>query len=154
MASGVRAAVAANSLLLAFCALELSDRLVRQEGRFFYWTTVLFLPALLLFYGLLSARAWAWWTTRGLAAVSCLWFLVFVAVIPFADLRGQEGPVPWYGRIYMAGVSSVFAGVAAGAYWSLGRAEARRYFQRVRQEETKAADPNATGDASRVPGCS
>ena len=120
MPSGVRAAITANILFLAFCALELSDRLVRQEGKVFYWTTLLFLPALILFYGLLWARGWGWWTTRGLAAIACLWFVVFVAVIPFADLRGEDGPVPWYGRVYMACVTLAFAGIAAGVYWSLG----------------------------------
>jgi hypothetical protein len=59
MPSGVRAAVLANLVLLAFCALELSDRLVRQEGRVLYWTTFLFPPALATFYGLVSARGWA-----------------------------------------------------------------------------------------------
>jgi hypothetical protein len=140
MPGGVRAAVAADILFLAFCALELSDRLVRQEGRVFYWTTLLFLPALLLFYGLLSARGWAWWTTRGLAAASCLWFLAFVAVIPFAELRGEEGPVPWYGRVYMACVSLAFAGVVAGAYRSLGGPEARRYFGVVRPAGSAAPE--------------
>jgi hypothetical protein len=128
MPSGVRAAVAANVLFLAFFVLEFSDGLVRQGGRIVYWNAFLFPPALVLYYGLLSARRWAWWATRGLAAVSGLWFLVFVAVIPFADLRGEGGPVPWYGQVYMAGVSLVFAGILAGAFWSLGRPETRNYF--------------------------
>lgn len=129
MPSGVRAAVAANVLFLAFFALELSDRLVRQDGRIIYWSTFLFLPALLLFCGLLTARPWAWWTFRGAAALGTLLFLGFVAVIPFASLRGHGGvPVPWQGRVYMACVSLVFAGVLAGAFWSLGRPETRNYF--------------------------
>lgn len=126
--SGVRAAVAADGLFLAFFALELSDGLVRQDGRLVYWTNFLFPPALVLSYGLLAARRWAWWTSRALAAVGGLWFLGFVVVIPFADLRGPGGPVPWYGRVYMAGVSLVFAGIVAATFWSLGRPEARRYF--------------------------
>jgi hypothetical protein len=146
MPGGVRAAVAANVLFLAFFALEFSDGLVRQGGRVVYWNTFLFLPALLLFYGLVSARRWAWWTSRGLAAVAALWFLGFVAVIPFADLRGEGGPVPWYGRVYMVCVSLVFAGVAAGAYWSLGRPEARGYFGLTRQAGAAAAEPGAVPD--------
>jgi hypothetical protein len=129
MPSGVRSAVAANVLFLAFFALELSDRLVRQDGRIVYWSTFLFLPALLLFYGLLTARPLAWWTFRGVAALGVVWFLGFVAVIPFVNLQRQGMPVPWQGRVYMASVSVVFAGILAGAFWSLGRAETRNYFR-------------------------
>jgi xanthine/uracil/vitamin C permease (AzgA family) len=139
MPSGVRAAVAANILFLAFCALELSDRLVRQDGKLFYWTTFLLPPALVLFCGLLAARRWAWWTSRVVAAVGVLWFVGFVALIPFLDLRGEGGPVPWYGRICMACVSLVFAGISAGALWSLGRRDARNYFGRIRTEGSAAA---------------
>jgi hypothetical protein len=152
MPGGVRAAVAANVLFLGFFALEFSDRLVRQGGRVVYWNAFLFPPALLLYYGLLSARRWAWWTSRGLAAVAGLWFLGFVAVIPFADLRGEGGPVPWYGRVYMACVSLVFAGIVAGAYWSLGRPEARRYFGLCRQAGTAAAEGDDAPDRARQAG--
>ena len=37
-------------------------------------------------------------------------------------------PVPWYGRVYMAGVTLTFAGVLAAAFRALGRPETRRYF--------------------------
>src|SRR5438128_1748306 len=57
-----------------------------------------------------------------------LWFLAFVAVIPFADLRGAQGPVPWWGRLYMVGVSLVLAGILASGFWSLGQRTARAYF--------------------------
>lgn len=118
--SGVRVAIIADVFFLAFCALEQSDGFVRQEGRVFYWTTILFLPALILLYGLVSARHWAWWTARALAAVACLLFLVLVAFIPFGDIRDKEGPAPWYGRVYMVCVSLVFAGTAACVHRSLG----------------------------------
>jgi hypothetical protein len=58
MPSGVRVVVIANALALAFLALELSDRIARQDGRLAYWTTFLLPPALLLCYGLLTARSW------------------------------------------------------------------------------------------------
>ena len=138
MPSGVRSAVAANVLFLAFFALELSDRLVRQDGRIVYWSTFLFLPALLLFYGLLTARPLAWWTFRGVAALGVVWFLGFVAVIPFVKLQSRGLPVPWQGRVYMACVSVVFAGILAGAFWSLGRAETRNYFHLARIERKAA----------------
>jgi hypothetical protein len=128
MPSAVRVAVLANVFLLGFCALELSDRLVRQEGRVLYWTTFLFPLALVTFYGLLSARRWAWWVCRILTAVATLWFVAWVPLIPFADVRGEDGPVPWYGRLFMIGMCLAFAGVSAGAFWSLGRPEARTYF--------------------------
>jgi hypothetical protein len=48
MPAPVRAVVTGNILLLAFCAMETSDRLLRQEGRIFYWTTLLFVPTLVL----------------------------------------------------------------------------------------------------------
>jgi xanthine/uracil/vitamin C permease (AzgA family) len=129
MPSGVRSAVAANVLFLAFFALEFSDRLVRQDGRIVYWSTFLFLPALLLFYGLLTARRLAWLVFRGVAALGVVWFLGFVAVIPFVNLQREGGPVPWQGRVYMACVSVAFAGILAGAFWSLGRPETRNYFR-------------------------
>jgi hypothetical protein len=129
MPSGVRSAVAANVLFLAFFALEFSDRLVRQDGRIIYWSTFLFLPALLLFYGLLTARPLAWWTFRGVAALGVVWFLGFVAAIPFVNLQRDGVQVPWQGRVYMACVSVVFAGILASAFWSLGRPETRNYFR-------------------------
>jgi hypothetical protein len=128
----VRTAVAANIIFLGFFALESSDRVVRQGGNIVYWSTYLFLPALLLFYGLLTARPWAWWLFRGVAALGTLWFLAFVAMSPFAHLQSHGVPVPWYGRIYVAGVSLVFAGTLAGAFWSLGRPETRSYFRLTR----------------------
>jgi hypothetical protein len=140
MPSGVRAAAAANALFLAFFALELSDRLVRQDGRITYWSTFLFPPALLLFCGLLAAGRWAWWAHRAVFALGTLWFLGFVAVIPFAHLQADGVPVPWHGRVYMVCVSSVFAGILASAFWSLGRSEARRYFGLVLRE--RVADPS------------
>ncbi len=133
MPSGVRAAIAANVLFLAFFALELSDRLVRQDGKILYWTTFLLLPALALFCGLVAARRWAWWISRGAAALGVLWFLAFVAVIPFANLLADGVPAPWYGRVYMACVSLAFAGTLTGAFWSLGRPDTRSYFGLIRK---------------------
>jgi hypothetical protein len=148
MPSGVRIAVAANVLVLAFFALELSDRLVRQDGKVVYWSTFLFPPALLLFYGVLAGRRWAWWISRGAFALAALWFLGFVAVIPFANLHGEGGPVPWDGRLYMACVSLVFAGILAGAFRALGRLETRIWFGLVRMEGNAAAEPRSAPDGT------
>lgn len=126
--SGVRMAVAANVLFLAFFALELSDRLIRRDGKLFYWSTFLLPPALVLFYGLLTARRWAWRTSRGAAALGVLWFLGFLALIPFVHLETEGLPVPWQGRLYMSAVTLAFASILAAAFQALGRPETRNYF--------------------------
>ena len=128
MPSGVRAAVAANVLVLGFLALELSDRSVRQDGKLFYWTTFLLPPALLLFAGLVAGRAWSWWAARGVAALGILWCVGFLVIVPFAPLQADGIPAPWYGRVYAASVTIIFALILAGAFRSLGRPEARSYF--------------------------
>jgi len=129
MPSGVRMAVAANVLILAFLALELSDRSVRQDGKLLYWTTFLLPPALLLFAGLVAGRAWSWWAARGAAAFGVLWFLGFLVAVPFAPLQADGVPAPWYGRVYVACVTVAFAAILAGAFRSLGRPEVRDYFR-------------------------
>jgi hypothetical protein len=142
MPAPVRAVVVGNILLLAFCALETSDRLLRQEGKIFYWTTFLLMPTLLQLCGALLAQRWAWWTMRGVTTGITLWFVVFLGLIPFADLRGDDGPVPWWGRIYMAGVTLIFAGISAYVFFGLGRVETRDYFGISRRiEPTTVADP-------------
>ena len=129
MPAPVRAAVMANILFLAFCALEFSDGLVRRGGRVFYWTSILFLPALVMLCGQVLGQRWAWWVARTVTALFVVWFVGFIAVIPFADLRGSGGvAAPWYGRVYTACVSLLFASVSAYAFRSLGNGEARRYF--------------------------
>jgi len=132
MPKPVRAAIAVNIVFLAFFALEFSDGILRQNGRIFYWTSILFVPALLLLYGLASGRRWAWWTARVAAALLIAWFVGFMILIPFADLRGHDGPVPWWGRVYMLAVSMTFAAVLTIAFRSLGNPEARRFFEPAR----------------------
>jgi peptidoglycan/LPS O-acetylase OafA/YrhL len=136
MPGGVRAAVAANALILAFLALELCDRSVRQDGRLFYWTTFLLPPALVLFIGLVSARTWSWWVARCVTALGALWFLLFLLMVPFAPLEADGIPAPWYGRVYVATVTLVFALILGAAFRALGRPEAREYFRIGRQEES------------------
>jgi hypothetical protein len=143
----VRAAISGNILFLAFIALEFSDGLVRQGGRTLYWTSVLFLPALLLLYGMILPQRWAWWTARAMGMLFTLWFAGFVVLIPFADLRGSDGPVPWSGRLYMIGVSLVFAGISAYAFCALGSATARAHFGillRPAPDATQNSDRAAT----------
>ena len=124
----VRATIAGNGLFVSFCMLEFSDGLIRSGGRIFYWTSILFLPAFVLFYGQVTAQRWAWWVARITTAIFTLWFVGFLLVIPFAHLRGNSGAIPWWGRIYAASVTLVFAGISAYAFCSLGRAEAKTYY--------------------------
>lgn len=128
MPSPVRMAVIGNVLFLSFCALEFSDGLVRQDGRVFYWTSVLFLPAFVILYGLVRARRWAWWVTRVLTALCAIWFFGFAIVLPFADVRGNGVPVPPWGRAWMIGVTLVFLAVAVYVFRVLGYAQSRSYF--------------------------
>jgi hypothetical protein len=129
MPAPVRAVITANGLFLSFCALEFSDGLLRQGGRVFYWTSVLFLPALVVFCGQVLGKRWAWWVARAVAAFAITWFVGIMLLIPFAELRGSGGiAVPWYGRVYMAGVSLLFASVSAYAFRSLGHAEAKEFY--------------------------
>lgn len=129
--AAVRAVIVANGLFLAFCALEFSDRLLLRGGRVFYWTSVLFIPALVLFYGQVSARRWAWWTTRIMAVFSTLWFVGFLMLIPFVQLQGggvKGDGSDAGGRLWAAGLTVVFASISAYVSWSLGRAEARNFY--------------------------
>jgi hypothetical protein len=124
----VRAAIAGNGLFVAFCVLEFSDGLLRQGGRVFYWTSILFLPALVLFYGQVQAHRWAWWGARIVTALFTLWFAGFLLVIPFVRLRSNGVDAPWWGRIWAASITLMFISVSAYAFRSLGRAEARSFY--------------------------
>jgi hypothetical protein len=145
MPAPVRALATGNVLLLAFCAMETSDRLLRQEGRIFYWTTILLVPELVLLCGVLLAQHWAWWAMRAVTAAFTLWSAGFLVLIPFADLRGNDGPVPWWGRLYVTGLTAVFGGISAYVCLALGRAEAQNYFGTARRAEGDAPpDPART----------
>lgn len=128
MPSGVRLTVAANVLFLSFFSLEFSDLMVRQGGKLFYWTNFLFLPAMVLFWGLLKTRRWAWWMSRGIAAFGVLWFVGFSFLIPFGNIRKDGVPIDWVARLYMIGVSLVFASVLVCAFRAIGRPDTRSYF--------------------------
>ncbi len=131
----VRAGITGNLLFLSFCALELSDGLCRQGGRIIYWTSILFLPALAVFYGQVMARRWAWWAARIATGLLTAWFIGFLAVIPFAHLHGNGGAIPWWGRIYVTGVTLAFAGASAYAFRPLGRNESREYYGIARRAQ-------------------
>lgn len=146
----VRAVMAANVLFLAFCALELTDGLLFRGGRVLYWTTHLFVPALTLLYGQTLAQRWAWWVARALAAASALWFMAFIAIIPFAHLQADGVSTPWYGRVYMEVVTLVLTAIAAYAFYSLGNAEARRYFGMAGEGSSAGAIGNTSATRRRA----
>jgi hypothetical protein len=126
----VRAAIMGNILMLSFFVLEFSDGLIRQDGRVFYWTSVLFLPALVLLYGLVRAQRWAWWVARVAVAALALWFAVFLVAVPFVDLRRDGVPVPWWGRVYMMTFTLLLGGAMVYVFRALGSRDARAYFNR------------------------
>lgn len=128
MPSPIRLAILINLLFLAFCSLEFADGVVRQEGRVFYWTSVLFLPALAILFGLVSAQRWAWWMARGFAITGSIFFAGMIAAIPFGDLRSQGQPVGPAGRGWMIAVTSIFFGAVVLVFRALGKAETRGYF--------------------------
>lgn len=147
--SGARMAVTATILILAFLALELSDRLILRDGKLFYWTTFLFPPAVLLFCGLVDGRTWAWWVARGSAALGVTWFLVFLAMIPFVHLQAEGVPIPWYGRIYMGCVTVALAAILAAAFCALGRPDTRNYFGLIRTRRPPNQAVNPRGGSAR-----
>jgi len=124
----VRVAITVTALVLAFLTLELSDRLVRQEGNLRYWTTWLLVPAILLLGGLIAARPWSWWIARGATAIGVIWFAGFLVLIPFAPITNDGVPAPLHGRVYMATVTLAFAAILTAGFRALGRVEARSYF--------------------------
>jgi hypothetical protein len=127
MPAGVVAAVAVNTLFLALLALEISDGVVRR-GAFHPVSSFSFSSALLLLAGLLSGRRWAWWTARGAAVLFTLWFLGLSVAVCFAEVRTEQGPVPWQARVWMVAVGLGLAGLLGGGFLALGRPPVRRHF--------------------------
>ncbi|HZV36300.1 MAG TPA: hypothetical protein VFB72_17115 [Verrucomicrobiae bacterium] len=125
---GVRMALLGNGLFVVFCVLEFSDGFLRQNGRVFYWTSILFVPALLLFYGQVLAHRWAWWGARVITVIFSIWFAGVLVMIPFAHLRGNGGPAPWWGKIYAECMTLAFIAGSAGVFRSLGGPEARKFY--------------------------
>ncbi|HEY1172254.1 MAG TPA: hypothetical protein VGH19_12845 [Verrucomicrobiae bacterium] len=126
----VRMVITSCILFLAFCALEFSDGLVNHGGRVLYWTSVLFLPALALFFGLVLAQRWAWWLARIASAILTLWFIIFICFVPFTQLKSNGVPIPDIARLYVFTVTLIFALTTAYAFHSLSRTETKAYFSR------------------------
>jgi len=135
MPSGARLVVTANVLFLAFFSLEFSDLMVRQERKIIYWTNFLFPPGLILFWGLVTTRRWAWWMSRIIAVLGVIWFLGFSLLIPFGNIRRDGVPATWDQRAFMILLSLGFASVLICALWSIGRPETRRYFGLIPRQE-------------------
>ncbi|HVX14693.1 MAG TPA: hypothetical protein VHC22_26125 [Pirellulales bacterium] len=71
--------------------------------------------------------------------IGVVWFLTFLVPVPFAPLQANGVPAPWYGRIYVAGMTLAFAAILAAAFRSLGHAETRSYFGLARPGKDAAA---------------
>lgn len=133
--SGARLILTANILFLAFFSLECSDLLVRQNGKVLYWTNGLFLPAIILFWGLLRTQSWAWWMSRIISGLGVLWFLGFAMLIPFGDIRRNGVPAPFEARLTMICASLGFAAVLMCAFFAIGHPATRSYFHAFRRDD-------------------
>lgn len=69
-----------------------------------------------------------------MAALGVLWFLAFLALVPFVPLQANGVPAPWYERVYAAGVTVAFAAILATAFRSLGHPESRSYLGLARPQ--------------------
>lgn len=127
--STVRMTNTATILFLSFCSLEFSDGITRQDGRVFYWTSVLFLPFLVLLFGVITEKKWAWWIARGSSLLLALGFIVMIGAIPFGDLQKDGVPIGPLGRLWMVGVTSVFLSVTIAVFLALGRKDTIHYFE-------------------------
>ena len=110
-------------VFIALFVLEISDSLVLHHGQ--VARSIFFLPvAALLFWGILTRRRWAWIVTRCLSALaSVLYGGVGIAVwIVFTHL--QTGL-----KLWLTTVSAGLLALTLSAFLSLGRAQARAYFQ-------------------------
>jgi hypothetical protein len=125
--ASVLAALIVNAVFLALFALEISTGLARQGG-VVAKSLFFFPPGVLLFWGLLGGRRWAWHLGRWSSLAFALLFLgVACAVCAFRP-TDAHGPV-W---VWIACVSAVLGSVLfVGGFCALGRSSARRYFCQV-----------------------
>src|SRR5262249_39135346 len=123
--ASVMIALAVNGFFLALLALEVSDSLVRRGGAMAL-SLFFFPPALVLFWGLLTSRRWAWVTARGVALVFTLVYLGVTMMVCIAQPRDGHGRV-W---VWIATVGLALASILAGSFFALGRPSARRFYGR------------------------
>jgi hypothetical protein len=110
-------------VFIGLFTLEISDSLVRHHGQIA--RSIFFLPvALLLLWGILKRRHWAWVITRVLSALaSVLYGSVAIAVwIFFGHLQAGL-------KVWLSVVSVGLLALALSAFLSLGRTKARAWFQ-------------------------
>jgi hypothetical protein len=119
--ASVLGAVLINALFLGFFALETSSGLAREGGTIAR-SLFFFPPALLLFWGLVAGRRWAWHAARWSGLLFALAYLGISAVVCLLQPADQDGPV-W---IWIAAVGVVLG--SFGGFHALARPSARRYF--------------------------
>ncbi len=125
---GIPASVAAplvvNALFLGLLGLEVCHGFAR-EGDVVARSLFFLPPALLLFWGMLTGRAWARHLARWGSFALALLFLGVGCVACVLRPSDQHGPV-W---VWIACVSVVLGSLLlVGGFHALGRASAKRYF--------------------------
>lgn len=122
--ASVLGAALVNALFLALFALEISDTVVRRDGGVAK-SLFFFPPALVLFWGLVTGRRWAWHGVRwGSLGFALLYFGVS-AVACVLQPADRQGPV-W---VWIASVGVVLGSLLfVGGFYALGRPSARQYF--------------------------
>jgi hypothetical protein len=122
--ASVLGAIVVNALFLGLFALEISTGVAR-EGGVVARSLFLFPPALVLFWGLLTGRRWAWRVARwGSLGFALLYFGVSILVCVLRP-SDQHGPV-W---VWIASVGVVLGMLLlVGGFHALGRPSARRHF--------------------------
>ncbi len=122
--ASVLGAVLVNALFLALFALEISDTVARRGG-IVAKSWFFFPPALILFWGLVAGRRWAWHLVRwGSLGFALLYFGVSIVACVLQPMD-QQGPL-W---IWIASVGVVLGSLLLiGGFYALGLPSARRHF--------------------------
>jgi len=113
-------------ILVAFVGLlclEVSDSFFRHDGQIARSLFVLPVVVLLL-WGLVSRRRWAWLITRVVALLAAALYVATIAVVWIAFAQMQTGA-----RIGISVVSAILGGLVLLAYLALGSGPARAYFR-------------------------
>jgi hypothetical protein len=119
----VLGAALVNALFLGLLALEVSDGVSRRGA--IALSLFFFPPALVLFWGLVAGRRWAWRVVRWGSLLFALLYLGVSAVVCVTRPTDPHGPL-W---VWIAAVGVALGGLLlVGGFYALGRPTARRHF--------------------------
>ncbi|MBX7246008.1 MAG: hypothetical protein K1X53_10955 [Candidatus Sumerlaeaceae bacterium] len=110
-------------LFLSLFALEISHGIFREGGK---WakSLVAFPITVVLLYGMLSRKPWAWWAFRALSLAGAGWFLFIASLAAVSRPHDKHGAV-W---IWLLCVSLTLAALLLTAFIGLGRDSSRRHY--------------------------